>query len=1003
MNESCEHSNPLKREGTTQVQRLLDALVPENVKLHELTTEDWLSFAKDYAALVNYYKPSDAQNADGDWDTFFPEKDQIAQTIAQYSEGDIAPHLALFIAFLKLLAYPQASLNGIPKRHLDFYYKDVLKLKPNAFSPDTVHVIFELAKNATTELVKKDSGLEAGKDEEGNTRTYVMENDFVANPAQVVLMHSLYKDNSGLLKYAVQPNTQDGLEEALEEGMSWSAFGDTAWPLAPLEIALTGEIFSLKQGTRNIIVTWEFDRPMVLNGILRASMTTEEGWTEEIGVTVSGAKNNIWELTLSDEELPITAYDEELHLKRLNTALAVLKFKFEDPEMYQVAKELLVTQVDVLVNVVGVTDLIVQNEIGLQLPDKPFMPFGPRPKKNSALTVESKEFIGKNISSYNIAFNWLNLPPNFSQHYTHYENEIQKLKDAEIANRGYLVPYYVYDFQAPKSDEFFFSIIDTTTVQRDDMRENFQFLVSSPYHDGETNFGMFAGLPQVQKNTKGDNLKGGAIKLKLKESFYHDLFNNIYISVVSKSGHQFPKQDGSGELETYVVNPDDLPNEPYTPLVESVTLNYSATASITLNDNSITGDDLQLVHLNPFGSKILTNRVGLLPDFNGNEFFFGLQNARARDTVSILFQVAEGSENPALSTFLPGQEIKWDVLTQNGIWQKLEESDIIKNTTNNFLRSGIVVFSLPKQTTTAHYLLEDGLVWLRATLQKRPAAIARFIGLHAQASTAIFDNNNNVFDHLDAGLPAGEIKQLAQRKSKIKAVHQPYASSGGKNTETDTNFYRRISERLRHKDRAVTIWDYEHLTLQSFPQIYKAKCLNHTKFEQNKVDELCPGHVTLVVVPQVNQANTAFGLYPSVSQNTKDEIKAYLLPKQSLHVNLDVVNPQYELVEFSLFVRFYPAYDYNFYRTQLEQDLIALLAPWAFDSSAEIKFNNALYSYDVINFIENLEYVDFLEDFKMYHLPLGGEWQLKKTITPSTALAVLAPKETHTIAEAEIC
>ena len=144
-------------------------------------------------------------------------------------------------------------------------------------------------------------------------------------------------------------------------------------------------------------------------------------------------------------------------------------------------------------------------------------------------------------------------------------------------------------------------------------------------------------------------------------------------------------------------------------------------------------------------------------------------------------------------------------------------------------------------------------------------------------------------------------------------------------------------------------------------------------------------------------------MYPSVSQNTKDEIKVHLAPKHILHVNLNVVNPLYELVEFSLAVRFYKEYDYNFYRARLEQDLIALLAPWAFDSTAEIKFNNALYSYDVINFIENLEYVDFLEDFKMYHLPTGGSWEFKKSITPSTALAVLAPKQTHTISEAKIC
>ena len=57
MSESCQHTNPLKHQGSSQGERLLQALLPANVELHGLTEEDWLKFAYDYACLL-YTSPS---------------------------------------------------------------------------------------------------------------------------------------------------------------------------------------------------------------------------------------------------------------------------------------------------------------------------------------------------------------------------------------------------------------------------------------------------------------------------------------------------------------------------------------------------------------------------------------------------------------------------------------------------------------------------------------------------------------------------------------------------------------------------------------------------------------------------------------------------------------------------------------------------------------------------------------------------------------------------------
>ena len=66
MSESCQHTNPLKHQGSSQGERLLQALLPANVELHGLTEEDWLKFAYDYAQLIEYNSSDNPGKSKGD-------------------------------------------------------------------------------------------------------------------------------------------------------------------------------------------------------------------------------------------------------------------------------------------------------------------------------------------------------------------------------------------------------------------------------------------------------------------------------------------------------------------------------------------------------------------------------------------------------------------------------------------------------------------------------------------------------------------------------------------------------------------------------------------------------------------------------------------------------------------------------------------------------------------------------------------------------------------------
>ncbi len=61
--------NPLQRDGTSQKERLLKALLPQNAKIDDRKTEDILSFATEYSKLINYFNTEN--KPEGDWSCFY--------------------------------------------------------------------------------------------------------------------------------------------------------------------------------------------------------------------------------------------------------------------------------------------------------------------------------------------------------------------------------------------------------------------------------------------------------------------------------------------------------------------------------------------------------------------------------------------------------------------------------------------------------------------------------------------------------------------------------------------------------------------------------------------------------------------------------------------------------------------------------------------------------------------------------------------------------------------
>lgn len=1022
----------LTKNGSDQNQRYIDALQPQNINLYDFEIADWILFAYNFAEYVNYFDTS-SNTPSGNWQSFFDNfklngenptfkerfefarlKKDITTLIEDYkTEANLTPHLTLFISFLLLLEKSKERYNNLTKKHLDFYFNEILKLNKQDATPDKVYMIFELAKNATQQNIEAKTAFDGGKDASGKSRTYYSNDELIANKAKVGLLKNVYHDAETKRIFASPiPNSYDGLGKAFpDENTQWWPFGYTKdinypneLPDATLGFAIASPILSLKEGIRNIEFTITFEdsiESLDTNHIINNTsiyITTEKKWFEipEISETIIVKSGSHFVTDISDKIIKITFqldenveaivnYNSKNYGDEFNSELPIAKFLINTTtsdgyELYKSIAQNKLESICINVDVKNIKSVVLENDNSIINATKPFYPFTTIPVIGSNFYIKYEEAFSKKWVNIDIDIAWKNTPDNFAKYYKAYKNTsinpidlstfITKQKDInekEIVTNN---EYFKFDLniltnntwsEVPLENHSIFSLGNTK---------------SSSFKISKTNY-----------NTENN----GTLKMILNTSFLHSLYPKIYAMA-------FASKD----------NAMVLPNEPYTPFIESLTLNYSASETINfISDGIFTLEEVyhenkgNLFHIHPFGyaeeHSYLKSTLDYVEDTNsylaptycqGGELYIGLENTAELEQITLLFQVLEGSENPLTPSFSGKQKIEWSVLGNNQ-WKTLEYADILLNDTDNLLQSGIFKFNLPRETTQNNTTLPKDYVWLKAKMHKKFDVVCKIIGIHAQAVVATFEDNSNDLSHLETGLEAKTISKLNQRLSSVKSVTQPYNSFDYKPQESDSNFYQRVSERLRHKNRAITMWDYEHIILQEFPELYKVKCLNHT----SETSYQAPGNVTLVVIPDTVKKNV-FDIYqPRVSTATLNKVNNHITKLNSKLINTFVINPNYEEVTVDLKVKFKSGYDENYYAQELNTDITKFLSPWAYDKNIQIIFGVNVHISSLITYIEKLDYVDYLQDVKL--LKKGALSQ--KTVSPSNPKSILVSAKSHFI------
>ena len=400
----------------------------------------------------------------------------------------------------------------------------------------------------------------------------------------------------------------------------------------------------------------------------------------------------------------------------------------------------------------------------------------------------------------------------------------------------------------------------------------------------------------------------------------------------------------------------------------------------------------RIFHQHPFGYAEIqptaeSDSRNFLPLYDqAGELYIGLTGVQPRQKLSMLMQMAEGSANPDLES----AKLEWSYLSDNR-WISLHNSNsdqghIITDATHGLIDSGIIQMQLVPVLPNTLLLQPPQLYWLRASVAKNCDSICDTVDIHTQAVAATFVDRDNSPDHLNQPLLVETISKTLEPLSDISALRQPYTSFGGKPMEQDAVFNMRVSERLRHKQRALTPWDYERLILEQFPQIYKAKCLPQA-LPKHPSDL---GRVEIIVIPDIRNRIPFNPFEPKAPAALIEEVKKFLSNYMPHFASLTVKNAHYVPVKVRFAVRFMPDCDPEFYRRKLNEDLNKFLAPWAYDTSSDIVIGGSIYANAIINYIDNLKYVDYLAQFRLFSSEDGSNFKLVLETSDSDGYRVQA-------------
>jgi len=944
-----------------------------------------------------------------------------------------SPISAFYIVFAFMYKSVQDSANALSKKHLDFYYKDILDEKKGLGEPTRTVLFFELQPAITSALIEKGTLLSAGKIFESKT-------DILFETIKPLVVQKVELTEINTLLLEANPYLDSGTKVPLISSVKkrclmangkvvspkndWYSFGYDKRAVQNIEILdetigkmgfiLASPVLSLSEGKRSIKICVNFNEATtgdtiwkLVSEISQSQSISNESVIHEIfgkGFQVSYTQKMGWALTsnftVSHDikknsivfEIRLKSSDPAVELgKSLSETLAWPAIKIElNPYapiyLYSFFQGVSVNTIDLSVDVKNQRELSIYNSLGLVPTATPFEPFGPTPDKGSYLVIGKDELFQKKINSLKVHINWDNLPEaygGFKTYYNEYSDSIDN--DSFLINKQVLVNG---NWLQMDSEKLASSVLFKTTPSK--TPEGYQSLLlvdsSEICFNKFSDFGLVPNPYFRAEGTFNSASQSGYIRLQLtapKQGFGRSSYLKDYVDIATFNAKN------KAQIS--------LPNQPFSPRASSISVDYTASDQIIFNPKfkkleAATVGESQFFQISPFLTQnIIKNGIA-----SGNTLFYdytqeaylilGFKGINESKTVSLYFHFQRSSTATKMSDtklsleYFSGEE-----------WILFGSRSIIRDDTSGFTKSGIVEIIFPQLDLSAAGF--NSILWTRVSTPNGAENYPLIKGIYLNAVEVVCTSSDPEITGRE--IPAGTILKFAGKMPKIKSVSQPVQSGGGVRAETEDRFYTRVSERLRHKNRAVSAWDYERLVLQYFDEVRLVKCTNlNDDFQQ------MPGSVRVVVMS--DRWNVRERHY--FSAVALDSMKKFLLSKSSTLINVSVINPKVEHLLVNCSVEFLAEANGGYYLNKLNSEISEFLSPANKTENDLGGIGGKMMPIMLTGHLENLQFIHKVRELSIEHIVRKdgnnftiGIYHGSEEIKTTTPCSVFSPVARHNI------
>ncbi len=937
------------------------------------------------------------------------------------------PHTGLLMAFFELYKLVKKDINGINKKHLDYYYQTVLNLTRKKAQPDKLYLQVAIHPLQQKLVIDKGEELQVDRPDITDNNIFTIDADTVFTKAVIKELRTIYISEN--VKLTAKTDAQSDIQEQqvfvannpVNEPSefisndprlrSWPLLGEDQEDISkelmsmqPAEIGflIASPLLFAKDGKRSfhvklylsvnsyaIFKQYAIDYAevagmhpkVVMHSMLKEAfyldITGEENW---ITVTKCNVNCELDEeadkcidihFELNANEPATAVYDAKIHGAGYDTTLPMLRMKVNNSSFYNpytFFKGIVLERITIRLSVKDSKQVKLRNNIGEISIVNPFQLFGPQPAIGSYLDIKNSNIFNKYTRDFSVTLHWFDLPKakgGFETYYEAYPGHIRN-ESFKVGLSGLNEGRFYPEVREQQAYNLF--------TNRTEAGEKGYLSNSTVIDDVDFLRVRFDNELSLQREAEPEaNFKEGAIKFELvapEEAFGHRVFTSLFPEVVMHNGKRFVKK----RL---------LPNQPYIPVLKSVTINYDLEHSESLSgvyrENSA-DNGMYIWHDYPSGYKKVypgknTAAFKLIPEFpHQSNILIGLEEAMPGELLSLLFKFEEN--NFSAFNYSP-EDIEWSILQENE-WIPIPKSEVLLDGTANFIKTGIVTLRLPAQPGDRNTILDPSLYWIKASCNCRGNIRSRTQGVFAQvvSATRKLTDETNLLDS-DLFLAPGTLKEFKHKNTKIIAVHQPFSSFDGRAMETEQQYYIRVSEQLRHKNRAITANDISQLILEAFPEILKVKCFETEVNGQ----PIMPG-VDLLVVVILNQRNRNKDLqeYPKVDLSRLFTIKQFISGLLSPFTKVEVTNPLYEKIKVVCSVVFntdtagvsaarqVKSQESNGILMQrLNNDIKQWISPWLYNPGASVNTEGKIYLSEILNFIKRCPYISYVTGFSVLH------------------------------------